>query len=175
MPGSPAHLLTRFFDVVTARPLTASERAAVSNWLDPALEEVFFAQSAADQRHGYHAALYVVASGVSSDEVIVAALVHDVAKRHARLGPVGRSVASVCILLNLPLSDRMRAYGDHGIIGARELGALGAPSLAIDFALHHHRERPPTIDPRTWEMLVAADQPPKPSTMLGRRITSPVE
>ncbi|HEU4320871.1 MAG TPA: hypothetical protein VFS66_12400 [Acidimicrobiia bacterium] len=160
---------------MTARALTSSEREAVSNWLKPGLAEAFFAQSEADQRHGYHAALSVVASGVSTDEVIVAALVHDIAKRHARLGAVGRSVASVCILLGLPLTERMRMYRDHGIIGARELGALGAPSLAIDFALHHHRTRPPTIEPSTWETLVEADQPPKPSAMLGRRITSTAE
>lgn len=144
----------------------------MSNWLHPRLQEAFFSQSAADQRHGYHAALSVIASGVSTDDVIVAALVHDIAKRHARLGAVGRSIASVCILLGLPLTERMRMYHDHGILGARELGALGAPSLAIDFSLHHHRERPPTIDPATWDTLVEADQPPKPSAMLGRRITS---
>lgn len=158
--------------MVTARALTAGERDAVEGWLDPGLREAFFAQSAADQRHGYHAALSVIASGVSTEDVIVAALVHDIAKRHARLGAVGRSVASVCILLGLPLTERMRMYRDHGTIGARELGALGAPSLAIDFTLHHHRERPPTIDPATWDTLLAADQPPKASAMLGRRITS---
>lgn len=174
MPGSPAHLVSRFFDVATARPLTASERAAIETWLKPELAEVFFAQTHPDQRHGYHAALMVVASGIDSPDAVVAALLHDVGKRHARLGLVGRSIASVVILLRLPLSDRMRAYRDHGVAAARELGALGAPSLAIDFAMHHHGGRPPTIEPAVWDVLVTADQAPKPSARGMPGITSKV-
>jgi putative nucleotidyltransferase with HDIG domain len=133
---------------------------------------MFFEQSDADQRHGYQAALVVTGSGVDDRDVIVAALMHDVGKRHARLGVVGRSVASLLILTGLPLTDRMTRYRDHGLVGARELGAVGAPSLAIDFALHHHGRRPPTIDASTWDLLIAADQPPKPSLRSDRPITS---
>lgn len=172
MPGSPAHLFRRFFDVAGARPLTVSERAAVTDWLDEATTPIFFAQHHADQRHGYHAALTVVAAGSTGPDVIAAALLHDVGKRHARLGLWGRSLASILIVLGLPLGRRMTAYRDHGLIGARELGAVGAPSLAIDFAMHHHRSRPPTIDPATWDLLVRADQPPKASPGGRTRITS---
>lgn len=144
----------------------------MTGWLTPEMADLFFAQDDADQRHSYNAALTVVASGVSDSDLVVAALMHDVAKRHARLGAVGRSVASVLIALNGPLSDRMTAYRDHGMIGARELGAIGAPALAIDFALHHQGGRPTTIEPDVWDLLIAADEPPKTSAMLGRRITS---
>lgn len=122
---------------------------------------MFFAQDDSDQRHGYHAALSVIASGGHDDEVIVAALLHDIGKRHARLGILGRSLASVLILSGLPLSERMRAYRDHGLVAARELSALGGPPLAIDFAMHHHGERPPTIELGVWDVLIEADQPPK--------------
>ncbi len=142
-----------------ARPLDEAEKVIVETWLTPALGEVFFSQSPADQRHGYEAGMAVLAGQRNEPEVITAALMHDIGKRHARLGVVGRSVASVLITFGLPLSDRMRAYRDHGVIGAGELGALNAPSLAIDFALHHHRERPATIDQQTWDVLVAADEP----------------
>ena len=172
MPGSPAHLFRRFFDVAGARPLTTSERAAVTGWLDDETALIFFAQPDADQRHGYHAALTVVAAGVSEPDVVAAALLHDVGKRHARLGLLGRTLASVMIVLGLPLGKRMTAYRDHGLLGARELGVLGAPSLTIDFAMHHHRSRPPTIDSATWDLLVRADQPPKASPGLLSRITS---
>ena len=159
MPGSPAHLVARFFDVLLSRPLDDAERVAVDIWLSPALAELFFDQSPADQRHGYEAALTVIGSGDSDHDLVVAALLHDIGKRHARLGIVGRSLASVLILMHLPLTERMRAYRDHGVIGARELGAARAPSVAIDFALHHHRERPQTIDEAAWELLTSADQP----------------
>lgn len=172
MSGSPAHLIRRFFDVLTARPLNSSEREAVAGWLGLDAAGLFFAQDSADQRHTYHAALTVIAAGVRDREVLAAALLHDVGKRHARLGVVGRSLASILIGLGLPLTERMTGYRDHGMVGARELGAIGAPSLAIDFALHHQGERPVTIEPRTWDLLIAADQPPKPTTMLRGRITS---
>ncbi len=168
MPGSPGHLVRRFFDVVSSRPLDPSERGVVEAWLTPQLAEVFFAQNAADQRHGLHAA-QVVISGGGGSEAVVAGLVHDIGKRHARLGAIGRSMASILIILRLPLTGRMRAYRDHGMSGAAELAKLGAPSLAIDFALHHHRRRPPTIEPEVWELLVAADEPRK---MVGGAITS---
>ena len=132
---------------------------------------MFFAQGDPDQRHGYHSALHVIAAGEGSRDVIRAALLHDVGKRHAGLGVMGRSLASVLIVLGLPLSQSMRAYRDHGLVAARELGALGAPSLAIDFAMHHHGDRPPTIDPETWALLVAADEPPKTRSSLRVQIT----
>jgi hypothetical protein len=85
---------------------------------------------------------------------------------------IGRSLASVLITFGLPLSEKMTAYRDHGMIGARELAALGAPSLAIDFAMHHQKKRPATIDPEVWDLLMTADQPPKTRAMLQRRIIS---
>lgn len=144
----------------------------MAGWLDDGTGPIFFAQQHADQRHGYHAALTVIAAGVSEPDVVAAALLHDVGKRHAGLGLLGRTLASVMIVLGLPLGKRMTAYRDHDLLGARELGALGAPSLAIDFAMHHHRSRPPTIDSATWDLLVRADQPPKASSSLLSRITS---
>ncbi len=172
MPGSPAHLVRRFFDVAVSRPLSWSERAAVQGWLSPETNTVFLAQGDQDQRHGYGAALTVVAAGVDDREVIAAALLHDIGKRHARLGILGRTLASIMILLHMSLGERMTAYRDHGLLGARELARLGAPPLAIDFAMHHHGDRPSSIPPETWDLLVRADQPPKTTSSLVSRITS---
>ena len=172
MPGSPAHLFSRFLDVATAPRLNASEKGAVESWLTPEAAELFFSQDDPDQRHGYHAALTVIAAGVKDSDVVMAALLHDVGKRHARLGLLGRSLASLLILSGLPLPERVRMYGDHGLVAARELGELSVPSLVIDFALHHHGKRPPTIEPETWDLLVSADRAPKASSALFARITS---
>ena len=161
MPGSPTHLVRRFFDVATARPLDAFERQLVELWLPAPLFEIFSDQPEYDQRHGYEAALAVIAEGFDDADVVTAALLHDVGKRHAGLGLIGRSVASLLILAGVSLSERFTIYRDHGLVAARELGERGAPSLAIDFALHHHGERPSTIPPDVWEVLVAADQPAK--------------
>lgn len=172
MPGSAPHLFHRFFDVLLARPLTEAERGAVEAWLTPQLAWLFFAQPIADQRHGFEAACVVATLGDDGDDAIVAALTHDVAKRHSRLGVIGRSVASVLIKMRARLSTRMATYRDHGLIGARELAEAGAPGLAIDFAMHHQGERPPSIPAQTWELLVRADQPPKAWASIRGRITS---
>lgn len=172
MPGSPAHLVRRFFDVASARQLTDYEQAEVGEWVSGDLQTLFLAQDHADQRHGYEAARSVIELGRASPDVIEAALLHDIGKRHAGLGLVGRSAASVLIVLNLPLSARMSAYRDHGPVGSAELADAGAGSLAVDFALHHHDQRPESITRDVWETLVAADQPPKTRSRRGGPITS---
>jgi putative nucleotidyltransferase with HDIG domain len=147
--------------VLWARPLLKSEVAAVSSWLDERERAVFLAQSNVDQRHGYTAALTVVALGVDDRTVIRAALLHDIGKRHSRLGVIERVLASLLILCRVPLWGRFLAYRDHGEIAARELERIGAEPLIVDFARHHHRSRPMTIDAGTWDLLLRADQPPK--------------
>lgn len=161
MPGSLGHLTRRFFDVLFATPLDSGERAAIEGWLDSGQAWVFFSQSDPDQRHGFHAALVSIAGG-AEPEVVRAALLHDVGKRHARLGVLGRSLASIAIRLGLPLTRRWRFYRDHGEISARELAGLGCEALIVDFARHHHGDRPPGIPCPTWDLLQLADQPPKP-------------
>ncbi len=157
MPGSLGHLTGRFFDVLMARPLVSAERALVETWLTDELAEIFFDQPQYDQRHGYEAALVVLGSGLE-DDALVAALMHDSGKRHSGLGILGRVTASLLIKLRLPLTGRMKLYRDHGVGAAAELAALGAPPLAIDYALHHHGERPSTIESETWGVLSDADR-----------------
>lgn len=156
--SSPAHLVRRFFDVLTSRELTPGEREVVAGWLTTGTADLFFAQSDADQRHGYEAGR-TVHDGGGSEAMVMAALLHDVGKRHAGLGVWGRSVASVLILARLPLTGRMAAYRDHGLVAARELEEMSVPPLVVSFARHHHGTRPATIDPDTWTLLVASDQP----------------
>lgn len=165
MPGSLGHLSARFFQVLIARPLDPAERAVVESWLPAELSEIFFAQPRYDQRHGYEAGLSVVAAD-ATPQVVVAAVMHDTGKRHARLGIVGRVVASVLIKLGIPLTARMKLYRDHGITAAAEMAALGGPGIAVDYALHHHGDRPPSIPADTWELLVDAD---RANAIYGRR------
>ena len=131
------------------------------SFLAEPLRAPFFEQAPADQRHGVEAADHVVSSGVKSPEVLTAALLHDIGKRHARLSVPGRVLASLMIRARLPLPARFWAYRDHGPIAAEELRALGAPGLAVEFAHHHHGPRPSSIESATWELLIASDQPPK--------------
>lgn len=171
MPGSLSHLSQRFFDVLLARPLDEIERATVETWLDTPLSAIFFAQSHPDQRHGYRAALVVLGEGVSDLVVVRAALLHDVGKRHAGLRVVGRVWASLSIRLGLPLTRRGRIYREHGEVAARELEALGAEPLVVQFARHHHDDRSPGVPDEIWNLLQRADQPPKAGQMVRARIS----
>ena len=165
MPGSPGHLTRRFFDVVLARPLSPAERADVGAWLTQRESDLFFAQSNPDQRHAYSAAASVLSGGTVDRSLVRAAMLHDVGKRHARLGVLGRVLASLLILARAPLSARFAAYRDHGPVGAAEMQALGSEALVVDFARHHHGDRPTSIDPEAWQVLWQADHLPKPGTV----------
>jgi hypothetical protein len=157
VPGSWTHLAARFYDVTTSRDLGKGERDAVQRWLpEPHLQDAFFAQTRADQRHGFAAALHVVARRPDRTDLIRAALVHDIGKRHARFGPLGRVFASISIRLRLPLTTRMTLYRDHGRLGAAELG--GMEGVVVDFTRDHHGRRPATISVEDWETLVASDK-----------------
>ena len=160
MSGSLGHLTRRFVDVLFSTPLDAAERAAVESWLDGGQAWVFFSQADPDQRHGFHAALVAIA-GEGEIDVIRAALLHDVGKRHARLGVIGRTVATIAIRLGLPLTTRWRLYRDHGETAAWELESLGCEDVIVDFTRHHHGGRPSDIPAATWNLLQLADQPPK--------------
>lgn len=157
MPGPWGHLAARFVDVITSRPLSRGESEAVEKWLeDERAREAFFSQVAADQRHGFESALIVVDHDPQRRDLIRAALLHDVGKRHARLGPIGRVIASIAIRFRLPLTPRLALYRDHGALAAAEFA--DQDPLLVDFARHHHSSRPDSIEPADWEILQAADQ-----------------
>jgi hypothetical protein len=143
-------------DVVTAPRLTSSETSQVASQLTPAEAAVFFDQPAADQRHGWEAACAVEKAG--RPDLARAALLHDVGKRQAGLGPVGRSLATAWSKLGGAPRGRWRRYLDHGPAAAAELERLGAEPLVVDFARHHHGTRPESIPPAAWEILVRADR-----------------
>jgi hypothetical protein len=160
VPGTLGHLTSRFFEVLTAHPLEPAEIEEVRSSLTPGQAWVFFSQPVPDQRHGYQAAQVARDGGLGSIGV-AAALLHDIGKRHARLGLLGRTLASLAIKTGLPLPRRWRLYRDHGRTGSSELEALGSAPLIVEFALHHHGRRPSSIPAETWDILQLADQPPK--------------
>lgn len=157
MPGSWLHLAARFFDTAAARPPTPDERERIDGWLMAGPEsEAFWEQQVADQRHGLEAAEIVVAAG-GRREMIRAALLHDVGKRHSRLGVVGRVLASIALRFHLPVRGRWAVYRDHGAVGAADLASWGAEPLVVAYAGRHHQERPATVAPGDWDLLVRAD------------------
>lgn len=151
------HLVGRFFEVLGARPLSPREQTEAAALLTEGDRALFWAQPTADQRHGLDAARRVLAAAPGRRELARAALLHDVGKRHARLGVIGRSLASALDVLRLPTRGRLGAYLDHGPAGAEDLGSAGAEELVVAFAQHHHGSRPAAINEEDWALLLAAD------------------
>lgn len=157
MPGSWLHLGQRFFASIRSEPLDDDELGFVADTLTPSELGLFTEQPVGDQRHGLESARYVSDAGGSGDLVRAAAL-HDIGKRHASLGVMGRVLASIVIKLRLPAGRRVSIYRDHGPLGAIELEALGAPSHVVTYVRHHHGRRPATFEANEWRLLTRADE-----------------
>lgn len=156
MPGSWLHLGRRFFGAVTARDLDEAEKAELRALLSEGEFDLFMEQPPIDRRHGYDSAAFALDAG-AAPEVVRAAALHDVAKRHARLGVLGRVLASVLIKAGLPLRGRFLVYRDHGPIGAAELRKAGSPPVVVEYAESHHGAPSSLVDPEVWKLLEAAD------------------
>ena len=154
-----AHLGARFFDVLFSKALSSEERGEVSAWLDTDAERrIFWEQPSADQRHGLGAARHVAKRRRTRRDLIRAALLHDVGKRHAALGVLGRSFAALTTMLPIASSERIAGYLNHGPIGADDLAAAGANGIVVSYARHHHNGCPIDISAEDWAILDSADR-----------------
>lgn len=156
MPGDWRHLGRRFFSALAADPLDESEKASLSALLAPAEMRLFVDQPRIDQRHGLDSMMFA-ADRTGDRDVLRAATLHDIGKRHAGLGVPGRVLASICLKLGIPVRGRFRIYRDHGPIGAAELKSIGSPQIAIEYARHHHGQRPDGVPEQMWSLLSKAD------------------
>lgn len=155
------HLIARFFGHVFAKPPNADEAALVNTLLAEKERILWWRQPVGDQRHALLAAHHVRARLPDDRSAVRAALLHDLGKRHCRLGAVGRSVATVIGAFGLPQRGRVEAYLNHGQLGAAELESLGAEPLVVNFARLHTDGMPPGVDEELWSVLFAADRTTK--------------
>ncbi len=118
---------------------------------------LFWAQPTPDARHAHDVARFVAEREPDREDLRVAALLHDVGKRHARLGVVGRTVATLLRWLPTPEDRRVALYTRHGPIGAAELEQAGFDGIVVDFAAAHHQGQPGGVDPRDWALLQQGD------------------
>jgi hypothetical protein len=152
------HLILRFFAHYRARPLGPQEQRYVYDHLSAPCAELFWKQGVPDQRHAITVARRVEASFPRDTAVIEAALLHDIGKWRPNPGAVARSIATILDLLHLPMTERMRAYRDHGPRGAEDLEQARCGELAIAFARLHPAPPPEGFDERRWDALMAADE-----------------
>jgi hypothetical protein len=156
------HLARRFFEVLRAEPLSPSDQTEVASLLRPEEASYFWGQAVPDQRHALAAARRVAAVTPERRELLRAALLHDVGKRHVPLGIAGRTVASALDLLHLPAPGRMGNYLAHCETGAADLTGAGSESIVVAFARSHHGPRPAEINEADWRLLLTSDGERKP-------------
>ncbi|MEA3511064.1 MAG: hypothetical protein U9R51_06475 [Actinomycetota bacterium] len=151
------HLVGRFFGHVRAKAPGPDDQRFVHDHLEGACADLFWSQSAPDQRHAVDVARRVCAAFSDDSEVVEAALLHDIGKIDANIGAVARSIATVLDSVGMPMTTRMRSYRDHGRRGAAVLEEAGCGSLAIAFARYHPGPAPAGTDPDRWKVLIDAD------------------
>ncbi len=154
-PSHALHLVRRAVGSVRARPLTPREEAEVAGLLDDARAALFWEQPVMDQRHAIEAARFVLTRRPGDRELARAALLHDVGKRHAGLGVLGRVAATLLALLRIPAPGRFGIYLDHARLGAEDLA--GADELTVVYARHQDGDRPAAVPAQAWALLKEAD------------------
>lgn len=163
-----SHLAVRFLRALWPRRPRASDRAWVTEVLEPAELALWERQPAHDQRHTIG-----VARGVAAmlDETVyagdptwlAAALLHDIGKLDAALGVYGRVVATVAGVVagrdmapawagRRGFTRRVGLYLQHGAIGSELVRVAGGRELVAAWAGAHHRRDqwaalpiPPTV------------------------------
>jgi hypothetical protein len=149
------HLVTRFFTSLRSRPLDAAELAFVDRVLEPKERRVWDSLGPADRRESVDVACRTEAALASTPyagdvRFLAAALAHDVGKAGARLGPVGRAVATVVAALTPDRRldawrgrsgwrRRVAIYAGHADVGADALRTAGARPEVVAWAAAHHR------------------------------------
>lgn len=122
--------------------------------LSESLADLFFIMTVADQRHAFD-----VHVRTGSDPLLAeTALMHDIGKVAAPIGPVSRSLVTVLAACHVPVAGSWAIYRDHAPIGAEMLAATGASDFTVTFTRTHPGPAPQALDAESWRRLAAADR-----------------
>jgi putative nucleotidyltransferase with HDIG domain len=123
-----AHLTKRFVLSLVPSQVQQIERQWIQSVLSPSEFDVWNNMMVQDRRHSVMVGRrFVKYRPTATQSEIAGALLHDVGKSVARLGTVGRVIAT----LVGPRTNRFRQYHDHESIGATMLRSIGSDELTI--------------------------------------------
>ena len=167
------HLARRFLGALSRSAPAAEDEAWAEGRLSAPERMLFASMANHDRRHAIGVARRALArrGDDAPDDLAAAALLHDVGKVHARLGPIRRARATVRIALvgreqvraqvaRTEWTRRVAVYADHPGLGAADLRARGARARVAGWAAVHHEESrwsESGFDPLDTAALAAAD------------------
>jgi putative nucleotidyltransferase with HDIG domain len=152
------HLAKRFFGSLSRREPDVEAQEWVLTQLNVGERELWSRMSAADRRHAIGVAERVLEMlrEEATRPVVAAALLHDVGKVDAQIGPVGRALATVIDRRTGP--SRFARYRRHDQIGAAMLDRAESDPLTIAWTREHHlAEVNWSLPPEVARALKAAD------------------
>ncbi len=143
-------------------PLSVEERAEVAKQLAPAALALFASMSPADQRHSLRVCRGLQARGWSDQDILTAALLHDVGKAGGRVSFWARPIIVIGKRLtprlltslavypveraHLPRWRRALSYAWwHAEVGADLAAAAGLSERAVHYIRMHHRPDSPEL------------------------------
>jgi HD domain len=151
------HLARRFVGSLRPGGPSHDDEAWVAGLLSDGELALWRRMSGADRRHAVGVARRVARTN-DDQNLLVAALLHDVGKVESGLGTLERAAATGTRLLHAPVPSRWQRYFDHPRTGAALLAAAGSDPLVVTWAREHHL--PPsrwTVPPEAGALLKAAD------------------
>ena len=146
------------------------EARAISELLSEPELQLFLTMRPRDRRHAVetmrHARRIAEEHGATpSDELLVAALLHDIGKGHPRVED--RVIYVMLRAISLSLVDRLAGteggrwrlalwrLRHHASVGAAQLETIGSAPRVVELTAIHHQEPPPDADPELLWLLEA--------------------
>jgi hypothetical protein len=159
--------IEQFLRALTAQQAISERRLKrATEILSPEARALFVRQAPQDQRHALDVYETLLKGGHTHEDLLRAALLHDVGKAAAQAPPWQRGifVLAKCFtprtlgrMLRDVSKDRsgsLVAYANHAEIGARWAEEAGCSALTVAL-IRHHEDQPETYEPKHARLLVA--------------------
>lgn len=150
MQPLPFHRVWQFLHALTARPLTRGEQRDVAEVLSPVQLALFRQMSTSDQRHSLKVVRTLTAMGMTTRDLLVAALLHDIGKSRYHLHLWERVMVVVIRAFGPTTASRWGKehangwrrpfviYQQHSQWGADMAVAAGCSALTVELIQKHH-------------------------------------